>query len=62
MIWPDVTLQDLDIHGATDLPDKTPKTFANIATKNRLAVLGDEHEMIVKKVAGVRRLPVAAHR
>ena len=50
MVWPDVTLDDLDLHRPTDLPNQVARTQPDVSSQDRLAVLRDENEMVVDLV------------
>jgi len=54
-------LEDLDVEGATCLPDQLTHPTPDFAFQDRLAVLGREHEMVVQLIHGVRGSTVLAH-
>lgn len=61
VVGPNVAFDDLNIVGMTDLTNQLSQPTAHIATKNRLAVLRNEHEVVVQAIGRVSALPVALH-
>jgi hypothetical protein len=61
MIRPNVPLHDLDVRASTNLPDQGPHFRANLAAQHRLAILRDEHEMVVQRIHGVGGSTVLPH-
>ena len=56
-----MTLHDLDLVRMTDLPDELTHSKPNVPSQNRLAVLWDEHEVVVALVSGMRPMTVCLH-
>ena len=52
VIWPHVPADDVNVVGLADSTDEIAKTTRNIPSKNWLAVLGDEHEVVVQQRDG----------
>ncbi len=50
VVGPHMALQDLDIVRSTDFPDQISELSPNVAAQHRLAILRDEHEMIVQRI------------
>ena len=61
MVRPNVPFENLDILAATNLPDQVPQCLADLPTKNRLAILRGEHEVIVQAVHRMGGSPQFAH-
>ena len=61
VIRTDVPLQDVDVVRLADLPNQFPKTFTNLSSKNRLAVLWDEDEVVVTLVGRMRPVAIRSH-
>src|SRR6266849_2760166 len=60
VVRPDVALQNLYVLASTDLPDQIAHLDSDVAPEHRLAILRDEHEMVVARVhrmAGSTILP-----
>jgi hypothetical protein len=50
MVRPDVPLQNLYILRSTNLPNQIPQLGPDLPAKDRLAILRDEHEVIVQRI------------
>ena len=50
MVRPDVALHNLDVLTPTDLPNQIAHLRADVATQHRLAILRDEHEVVVQRI------------
>jgi len=61
MVPTHVPPQDFDVVRAADLPHQLAQLHRHVSAQHRLAVLGDEDEMVVQQINSVRRLPVGAH-
>ena len=65
MLRPYVPLQNLDVLRSTNLPNQVAQFLPHLTAEHRLAILRDEHEMVVKAINGMGRstiLPHAGHR
>ena len=45
MVFGDVTFQDFNIEGFTNLPDQIPDADGHVSKEDRFAVLGDPNQM-----------------
>ena len=61
MIGPNVPLQNLNVMASTNLPNQIPHLRANITAEHRLAILRDEHEVIMQRVDRVGGSTVLLH-
>jgi hypothetical protein len=61
MLRPDVPLHDLDVERPTNLADEIPHLPVNLAPQHRLAILRDQHEVIVQAIHRMGGPPVLAH-
>lgn len=61
MIRPHMTLQDLDIVRSTDLTNQITELRPDVAPQHRLAILRDEHEMVVQRIDRMGRSTQLAH-
>ena len=50
MVRPHMALQNLDIVRSTDFPDQIANLCADVTPEHRLAILRDEHEMVVQRI------------
>ena len=50
MVRPDVSLQNLNVLTPTDLPNQIPHLGPDLPTQHRLAILRDEHEVVMQRV------------
>ena len=62
MIRPHVPFENLDVLASTDLPDQIPQAPADLPAKHRLAILRDEHEVIVQAINRMGGSPILGHR
>ena len=56
-----VALQNVDVMTPTNLPDQVPQLGPNLAPQDRLAILRDEHEMVVQGIHGMGSSTILAH-
>jgi hypothetical protein len=61
VVRPDVSLQNLDVLTPTDFPNQIPHLGAYLAAEHRLAILRDEHEVIVQAIHRMGGSTVLAH-
>src|SRR5436190_2660151 len=61
MVRPDVTLENLDVVRAADLADQIPHLDRDVASKDRLAILRAEDEMVVQLINGMGGATVRVH-
>ncbi len=61
VVFGNMTLDDVDIHGLGDLPDQIPNTDCHLSMKDRLAVFRDPHDVELDVVDGVRCFAVMLH-
>ena len=61
MVRSNVALQDFDLVRSTDQSDELARSQPDITSQNRLAVLRDEHEVVVQLINAVRALAVPLH-
>ena len=61
MIGTNVACQDIYVMASAYLTYQFPKSDSNITAKYLLAVLGDEYEVIVQIIYGMRGSSVFAH-
>jgi hypothetical protein len=62
MFWPHMALQNLDIERPTNLPNEIPHLRANVPHQYRLAILRDEHEVVVQAIDGMGGSTILGHR
>ena len=61
MVRSNVAFQNVDVVCPADLSDQITYLHRNVTPQSRLAVLRDEHEVVVQAINGVGRLAVVAH-
>ena len=61
MVRPDVALQDLDVLTPTDLSNQIAHLDSDVAPEHRLAILRDEHEMVVARIHRMAGSTILAH-
>jgi hypothetical protein len=61
VVRPDVALQNLDILTPTDFPNQIPHLRPDLPAQHRLAILRDEHEVIVQRIHRMGGSTVLAH-
>ena len=61
VIGTNMPLQDLNVVVMTDSPDQVARPNGDVPSKDRLAVLGDKHDVVVQHVDAVRPLAIFAH-
>src|SRR5712691_10937509 len=61
MSRPDVTLQDLDVERPADLPNQIPNLRPDLSSQHRLAILRDEHEVVVQRIHRMGGSTIFAH-
>ena len=61
MVFGDMTLDNVNIHGLTGLPEQIPKANCYLAVKHRLAVFGDPYHVKLEVIDGMRCLAVMFH-
>jgi hypothetical protein len=62
MFRPDMPLQNLNVLCPTNLSNQLAKFAPDVTAEHRLAILRDEHEMVVQTIHGMGRSAVLAHR
>ena len=55
MVRPDMPLEDFDIVRAADFADQIAHLDRDVASKDRLAILRAEHEVVVQLIHGITR-------
>ena len=50
MVWTYVTLENHNVMALADLSDQLPHPASNLIPQHRLAVFGDEDEMVMQTV------------
>jgi hypothetical protein len=50
MVGANMSLQNLDVMRPADLSNQIPHLRANVTAKHRLAILRDEHEVVMQRV------------
>jgi hypothetical protein len=61
VIRPDVPFQDHDVMRLANLSNDVAQTRPDLSSKDRLAVLWDEHEVVVALINAMRPVTVCAH-
>ena len=61
MVWTHVPLQNLDIVRPTNLPDQVSDVRRHVPAQDRLAILRDEHEVIVQGIERMGRPAIPFH-
>ena len=62
MVRPYMPFQDLDVVRFANLSYQIPQADADLPSQDRLAVLWDEHEVVVTLVNAVRPAAIVLHR
>jgi len=61
MVGPDMARHNLNVVAPTNLADQVPHLLSNLASQDRLAVLGGKNEMLVQLIDSVGGSTVRAH-
>ena len=61
MFGPYVPLQNLDVLRSTNLPNQVAQFLPHLTAEHRLAILRDEHEVVVKAINGMGRSTILPH-
>ena len=61
VVGPNVSLQNLDVLGPTDLTDQVPHLRPDVTAQHRLAILRDEHEVVVQRIHRMGGSTILAH-
>jgi len=62
MILTDHALQNLNVHGITDLPQQIPATKLNISSKHFIPVFGNPNQVNLQIMNTMTTISIAAHK